>query len=150
MKIFIQAIDYNIWKTIIKGSHKSIIMINGIATPKLEDDWDEQDIKLVELNAIAMNLLYYALDSNEFNRIFIYSSAKEIWDILEIIHEDTNQVKGSKITMLVHKYELFKIKLNETITSMYTRFTNIMNNVKNLGKSYTDFELSKIIFHFLS
>ena len=83
-----------------------------------------------QLNAKSLNVLYYALDMNEFNRISTCSSIKEIWDRLEIIHEDTNQVKESKISMLVHKYELFKIEPNKTNTSMYTHFTNIMNNLK--------------------
>ena len=45
--------------------------------------------------------------------------------------------------MLVHKYELFKMKPNKTIIGMYTRFTDIVNNLKILDKSYTDSELSK-------
>ena len=68
-------------------------MVNGVATPKLEDDWDEQDIKKIELNAKAMNLLYYALDHNEFNRDSTCSSTKKILDILEVTHEGTSQVK---------------------------------------------------------
>ena len=40
-------------------------MVNGVATPKLEDDWDEQDIKKIKLNAKAMNLLYCALDPTD-------------------------------------------------------------------------------------
>ena len=44
-------------------------MVHGIATPKLEDDWDEQNIKKNKLNAKTMNLLYYALDPDEFNRV---------------------------------------------------------------------------------
>ena len=68
-------------------------MVNGVATPKLEDDWDEQDIKKIELNAKTMNLLYYVLDPTEFNRISTCSFAKEIWDTLEVTHEGTSQVK---------------------------------------------------------
>ncbi|WP_374695630.1 hypothetical protein ACEW7V_01290 [Areca yellow leaf disease phytoplasma] len=60
-------------------------------------------MKLAELNAKAMNLLYYALDPNEFNRIFTCNSTKEIWDKLEITHEGTSQVKTSKINLLVRK-----------------------------------------------
>ena len=97
-----------------------------------------------------MNVLYLALDANEFNRISVYTSTKEIWDTLEVTHEGTNQVKKSKISMLVHKYELFKKKPNETITSIYTCFTDIINNLKNLGKTYTDTELLKKILHSLS
>ena len=70
MHIYIQAIDYNIQKIIIKDPRKPTILVDSIATPKLENDWNEQDIKKIELNTKAMNLLYYALDPNEFNRIF--------------------------------------------------------------------------------
>ena len=70
-----------------------------------------------------MNILYCALDANEFNRIFTYLSAKEIWDWLEVIYEDVNQVKESKINMFIHKYEL--IEPNKNITDMFTRFTAI-------------------------
>ena len=35
--------------------------------------------------------------------------------MLEITHEGTNQVKESKINLLVHNYELFSMKENETI-----------------------------------
>ena len=40
--------------------------------------------------------------------------------------------------MLVHKYKLFKIEPTESITCMYTRFIDIVNNLKNLGKVQTD------------
>ena len=73
------------------------------------------------------------------------TSTKEIWNILEVTHEGTNQVKESQKNMIVHKYELFKMEPNKTITNMYTRFTNIVNNLKNLGKGYTDFELCRKI-----
>ena len=70
-----------------------------------------------------MHTLYCALDVNEFNRISGCETAKEIWNKLEVTHEGTSQVKESKINILVHKYELFKIKINEIITEMFTKFT---------------------------
>ena len=69
--------------------------------------------------------------------------AKKIWDRLEVTHEGTSQVKESKISILVHKYKLFKMELNESIFSMYIHFTDIVNNLKNLGKSYTNSELCR-------
>ena len=36
---------------------------------KPEADWNEADHKLVSLNAKAMNVLYCALDANEFNHV---------------------------------------------------------------------------------
>ena len=104
---------------------------------------------MAQLNAKAMNVLYCALGINEFNRIFTYSSTKEIWDRLKVTYEGTIQVKESKISILVHKYELFKIEHNETILGMYTCFTDIINHLKNLGKTYIDSELCRKILRSL-
>ena len=75
------------------------------------------------------------MDRNEYNRICQSKSVKEIWRLLEITHEGTNQMKESKINLLVHNYELFSMKENETIVEMITRFTNIVNGLKALGKT---------------
>ena len=88
---------------------------------------------MTQLNTKVMNILYYALDANEFNHILTCMSAKKIWDRLEVTHEGTNQVKESKINMLVHKYELFKMKHDESINEMFTHFTDIINSLKSLG-----------------
>ena len=104
---------------------------------------------MAQLNAKAINALYCALSVNEFNRVSSCSSTKEILDRLEVIHEKTNQVKETKINMLVHKYKLFKMEPTESITSMYTRFKDIVNNLKNLGKVYTDADLCRKILRSL-
>jgi hypothetical protein len=61
-------------------------------------------------------------------------------------HEGTNKVKESKIGMLVHQYELFKMLPNESITSMFTRMTIITNSFDVLGRIYTNADIvSKIL-----
>ena len=42
--------------------------------------------------------------------------------------------------MLVHEYEQFKMKNDESISEMLTRFTNIINGLKSLGKPDTNVE----------
>jgi len=78
MKIYIQLVDFQLWKVILKGPHIPTIKVDGVDILKTEEDWDDHDMKMGELNAKEMNLLYYALDANEFNQIFTCSSAKEI------------------------------------------------------------------------
>ena len=80
------------------------------------------------------------MDRNECNRICQYKSAKEIWRLLEITHEGTNQVKESKINLLVHNYELFSMKENETIVEMITWLIDIVNGLEALGKTYKESE----------
>ncbi|GAV78483.1 UBN2 domain-containing protein, partial [Cephalotus follicularis] len=54
-----------------------------------------------------------------------------------------------KISMLVDEYELFMMHDNENITDMFTRFTTIINYLKNLGKSYPNHELVRKILRCL-
>ena len=51
--------------------------------------------------------------------------------------------------MLVHKYELFQIEQNETITSIFTCFTDIINCLKSLGRTYTNSDIVKKILRSL-
>ena len=138
MRIFIQASEFKLWTMIVNGPHTPSKLINNVSIPKPESEWDEYDERMAQLNAKAMNLLYCALSTSEFNRISTCTFAKEIWDRLEVTHDRTNQVKESKISMLVQKYEMFQMEQNESITSMFTRFIDITNYLKNLGRIYTN------------
>ena len=56
MHIFIQALNYDMWSIIINGPHTPTIIMDGIALPKFEKDWNEIDKKLAQLNAKVMNV----------------------------------------------------------------------------------------------
>ena len=90
IKIYIQAVDYHLWKVILKGPQISSIKIDSIDILKPKEDWNDNDMRMRKVNAKAMNVLYYALDSTEFNRISTYSTAKKIWNRLEVTHEKTS------------------------------------------------------------
>ena len=45
--------------------------------------------------------------------------------------------------MLVIKHELFKIEQNKSITKIFTRFIDIINDFKSLEKSYANISLFK-------
>ena len=106
--------------------------------PKPKQEWDEYDRRNFQLNAKAVFTLQCAMDRNEYNRICQCKSTKEIWRLLEITHKGTNQVKESKINLLVHNYELFFMKYNKSIVEMINRFTDIVNGLKALGKTYKE------------
>ena len=105
-------------------------LVNGIMVPKPKQEWNELDRRIFQLNAKAIFTLQCAMDRNEYNIICQFKLAKEIWRLLEITHEGINQVKESKINLLVHSYELFFMKENETIVEMITRFTDIVNGLE--------------------
>ena len=73
------------------------------------------------------------MDRNDYNRICQCKTAKGIWRILEITHEGTNQVKDSKVRIIVNDYEIFKMKPNKSIVEMFIRFIDVVNGFEGLG-----------------
>ena len=111
----------------------------------LTDEYQYDDEKKnANLDAKVMNALFCALTKEEFNRVSTATSANQIWHTLQVTHEGTNKVKESKISILVHRFELFKMKENETISEIVTRFASITNSLASLGKEYTQVEVRKI------
>ena len=102
------------------------------------------------MNAKAKYLLICALSKNEYDKIISCDLAKEIWDRLQVLQERINQVKETKISMLVHQYEMFKMLKNENIDEMTTRFIYIINQLKALGKRCTNAEMVRKILRSLS
>ena len=140
MTWFLQSTNLDLWDVIEDGPHIPSKLENGVMVPKLKHEWDELDRKKVQLNVKAVFILHCVIDRNEFNRIWHCKSAKEIWRLLEITYEGNNQVKESRINILVHDYELVSIKDFESIVEMFSRFMVIVNELEALGKTYTEVE----------
>ncbi|GAV58592.1 UBN2 domain-containing protein, partial [Cephalotus follicularis] len=151
MTIFIQSLDYNLWDLIVGGPHlPSIRDENGENIPKPRISYNDDDRRKVQLNAKAKHVIICAINSSEFNRVSSCISAKEMWDRLEITYEGTNQVKDAKISMLVHQYELFQMNEDEDIKSMFTRFTNIINALQSLDKTFSNYLLGSLMTYELT
>ena len=58
-----------------------------------------------------------------------------MWDRLQVIYEETSEIRETKANMLVFEYEAFKMKHDESISDMYARLTVLTNGLKSLGKS---------------
>ncbi|XP_019230875.1 PREDICTED: uncharacterized protein LOC109211759 [Nicotiana attenuata] len=73
-------------------------------------------------------------EQDKLAKISACQSAKEIWEALQTAHEGITQVNQSKIYMLTAEYDLFRMKDDESIQDMHTRFTSIINELHSLGK----------------
>ena len=113
---------------------------DGVKVSKPEEDLTQNDLELVAKNYKAINLLYCSLNGDEFERTSSCTFSKEIWDKLVVTYEGTSQVKETKISIFLHKYELFKMAPNESIKEMFTRFRLIVNNLHSLEKTFTNEE----------
>ncbi|XP_070039816.1 uncharacterized protein [Nicotiana tomentosiformis] len=105
-----------------------------VTVPKTRKEYNDVDRKAIEKNFRSKKILVCRFGPDEYNRISACQSAKEIWEALQIANEGTIQVKQSKIDMLTAEYELFKMKEDESIPDMLTRFTSIINELHSLGE----------------
>ena len=131
MRVFLLLLNLNLLNIVEFSFQKSSLPMN---------DWNKLENKTFSLNAKA-NVLFCALDKNEFDWISTCEMAFDIWHTLEIIYEGTSRVKDSKVNILMHDFELFHMEPRETIGDMYTRFTDVVNSLKGLNKSFLNLEL---------
>ena len=58
-------------------------------------------MKVKEPDCIAKNITTFALNSDEFFKVLQCASAKEMYDILEVTHEGTTDVKIARKHALI-------------------------------------------------
>ncbi|KAM7528138.1 hypothetical protein LguiB_031548 [Lonicera macranthoides] len=150
MWTFLQANDFEQWKVTLVGPYEiTKTDERGNIIPKSISEYNEHDIRKIQYNAKALNSLHCALSMDEYNKISCCKTTKEIWDKLEVAHEGTSQVKEDNINILVHGYELFNMEPNESLASMYNRFSILTNALALLGKVYSNEEKIRKVLRIL-
>ncbi|XP_070005005.1 structural maintenance of chromosomes protein 3-like [Nicotiana sylvestris] len=135
MHDFMMAEDSELWDIICDGPHVPMKKLEetGPMVLKCRKEYNDIDRKATEKNYRAKKILMCGIRPDEFNRVSACDTAKEIWEALQTAHEGTTQVKQSKIDMITTEYELFRMKDDESIQDMHTRFTFIINELHSLG-----------------
>ena len=79
MRIYLQALDYEIWK-IVNDDPFMLTTKNkeGEEIRKPSSQWSGIEKKKMSLNSKAMNVLFCAIDKKEFHRVSSCESAYEI------------------------------------------------------------------------
>ncbi|WVZ24060.1 hypothetical protein V8G54_002604 [Vigna mungo] len=108
---FWKSIDCEIWDVIASVSP---IPTNNLQEPKPCVQWTAEEKKRFQNDVKARNIISSALTVDEFYRISICKSAQEMWEVLRVTHEGTDD----------------------------KRFTNIVNLIIGLGKSFENDELN--------
>jgi ABC-type bacteriocin/lantibiotic exporter with double-glycine peptidase domain len=83
IKIFIQSVDFKLWLVIKNGSKIPKKIINGEELVKSEDEFNDEDMKIMEQEAKAKYILSCALNSDDLKRISSCQTAKEMWEELD-------------------------------------------------------------------
>ncbi|VFQ86950.1 unnamed protein product [Cuscuta campestris] len=150
MRIYIRSTNFQLWLVIKNGEEIPMKKVGETTVPKTENEFDAEDIKKVENYEKAINMLYCAVNPDDYRKISCCSTAKEMWDKLEVTYEGTDQVREAKIDFLTQEYEMFRMKEHENIDDMFDRFSKIVNDLHTLKKTYTDRDLVRKILRSLT
>ena len=140
---FFDGNNYDYWKTRMSAHLKAMsrklwrVVNDGyvILDPKSLTPLDEEN---EILNDQGVNVLFSALDVNEFNRVKSLTNANDIWKKLMEIHEGTSTVKEAKLYLLKGNFSEFTMKKDESIAEMFNRLNDIVNDLKGLGFEVPD------------
>lgn len=76
-----------------------------------------------------------------FSKIKVCKIAKEIWNKSTLICERSDQIKENKQTLVMQKFEIFKMKPGETLDELDFRFMMITNKLTSMNKEYSKREI---------
>ena len=147
MIAFFYAQNMDIWD-LVQNGYQTPTNAEGQDLPRPQ--WTEGQRTRHQLNSKAKHYLMCAITRSEHDKVHSCETAKEIWDTLALAHEGSSQVKESKISMLFHHYELFKMGEHENIDQMFGRFQTIINGLRSLGKNYDNQDHIRKILRSLS
>ncbi|XP_040244908.1 uncharacterized protein [Aegilops tauschii subsp. strangulata] len=138
MRLHLGAFHYRVWSIVETGLSSCVDEANPTA-PELRN---------IHYNAQAMNAIYCALSDDQLYRIWHLDIAKEVWEALRVIHQDTPIIRELKVKQLREKMKFFAWRKNEHPISMYSRLMNLASEMKLHGcQEVTDSYVVRKILH---
>ncbi|XP_058785733.1 uncharacterized protein LOC131660504 [Vicia villosa] len=107
---------------------------DGVVLPKPEAQWNAEDEKKWLYDWKARNVLISSLGVDGYYHVSHCTTAKSIWDSLQVAHEVTKEVKQARINTLNQEFGLFHMKHGKIIIDMKKWFTHLLNCLNALGK----------------
>ena len=74
------------------------------------------------------------MTNEEFKKIYLTETAKEVWTILQTTYEGNKAVKDSKLQRLTISFEEIKMEEDESFDEFYVKLKDIVNSAFNLGE----------------
>ncbi|XP_070040982.1 uncharacterized protein [Nicotiana tomentosiformis] len=106
MEIYAKSYDVKVWRVIKKGIYllpttKFDKKAEGKSSTDPEDinDYSDEQMAVIQVNATIQNLLYNAINGEEYEKISSCNIAKEMWDKQEVTYEGTRKVKETRINV---------------------------------------------------
>ncbi|KAK2354920.1 putative mitochondrial protein [Trifolium repens] len=138
MYSYIMSIDCDLWDMVEDGVNFENMDLEGVVSSQNRKAFTPTQKLEYKKHHSVKGMMTNAISHDEYLKIGDKRTAKSIWDSLKSKYEGNKQVKEAKANLLVHQYELFKMKDGEDIETMFSRFQILVSGLQVLDKSYTE------------
>lgn len=110
--------------------------------PKDPSKYNDPKKEKVALDGNLQLIICESMDLNMYGTVAHCSSAKKMWDLIEVLCEGTPEVRKNKKQILVYQYEAFMAQTKEGITEVFEIFNRLINDLKLYDKHYETEDLN--------
>ena len=111
--------------------------------PNESSEFSDTKKDKVALDTSLQLIIVESLDTAMLNQVINCSSAKHMWDTIELLMEGIAEVKENKLDILTSQYVAFKSLPQENITQVFNRYNKLLNDLNLHGKVYTFREVNR-------
>ncbi|KAK2417153.1 hypothetical protein QL285_039485 [Trifolium repens] len=131
------GLDDELWDLVEEGVTFKGLDEKGKLSIEERKKFTPTNKKLYKKHHKVKDLFIGCITHDEYLKITDKSTDKSIYDSLCSTYEGNKQVQEAKTTLLIQQYELFRMKDDENIQSMYSRFKILVAGLQVLKRSYT-------------
>jgi len=144
MYSYIMGLDEELYDVLEDGVGDLALDEEGVVVDKKKHTLAQK--KLYKKHHKIRGIVVAALPRTEYLKMSDKSTDKAMFASLCANYEGSKKVREAEAIILVHQYELFKMKNDETIEAMYSRFQTLVSRLQILKKSYVASDhVSKIL-----
>ncbi|GJS35942.1 hypothetical protein Tco_0534324 [Tanacetum coccineum] len=129
----------NIFQSIDEGPFKMEKFRETLANGTQGPEWDRvfkdltpEEKDRYKVGVRAMNILLQGLAKDIYTLINHYIGDKDIWDNVKMLLEGSGLTRDERESQLYDDFKHFCYNKGETIHEYYVRFTNLINDMRNI------------------
>ncbi|XP_057811657.1 uncharacterized protein LOC131025894 [Salvia miltiorrhiza] len=107
---------------------------NGVTYLTPESRWSADERLIPHDNSRALNAIFISVDVSAFSMISNCTEALDAWLILQEQCEGSASVRATKMRMLTTKFEVLRMREDESISAYYEKLCEISNEAVGLGE----------------
>nr|GEY47669.1 hypothetical protein [Tanacetum cinerariifolium] len=117
------------WETLAESTKETPQF--GPERPRVYSDLNSNERDRYNADIQTTNILLQGLPKDIYTLINHYTDAKDIWDNVKMLLEESELTKEDRESQLYDNFEHFKLHKEESINDYYVRFSKLINDMRN-------------------